>query len=422
MAPHEGGNAQPEIDREEHNHDARAKKVTIVSSTGAAVTPANGHIYNADESDNSYTSGGVYGQKVHVVGISNLHIEGDVSVGSSLTGTQPVATGFKDSSGNAQFTTGKVLDSRGGVDTQASSIASKNIVDFRSTVTQLSAGQEKVFSPGGTRATYYDLDGYLGLNLSFIDNSSGGDGGKFYFRWSPDGTNTNYNDPGDGTGGSNYHLVDCTSTSGTNPYSGFIPKRARYLNIVFVNGVAAQGSAYPTSCNIDVTLYPSFFTNTVEAGATVPVRATGLVAEPPFSIGGVDTPSAPTVINYLQVNSNGTASVTGNATTYTGTPLVTTQKLATSSSQSSVTAGTTSGTLVASSTSRVGVVAYNNGQYPVYYRLSSTACTTASGGYSGIIWPGCSVQIGTIYKPYSGACTCITPAGTGNSTISLSTI
>lgn len=64
------------------------------------------NIRNTDGTDNSYTSGGVYGQKVHVVGISDLFAEGTIAAGSSLTGHKPVAIGFKDGSGNNQFAVG----------------------------------------------------------------------------------------------------------------------------------------------------------------------------------------------------------------------------------------------------------------------------------------------------------------------------
>lgn len=84
----------------------------VVTGGGTAVTPVSTtapmptSTINSDSTDNSYQSGGVYGQKVHVVGISDLHVQGNTSVGSSLTGIQPVATGFKDATGNNQFVLG----------------------------------------------------------------------------------------------------------------------------------------------------------------------------------------------------------------------------------------------------------------------------------------------------------------------------
>jgi len=70
------------------------------------------NIRNTDGTDNSYTSGGVYGQKVHVVGISDLYAEGTIAAGSSLTGHKPVATGFKDATGNNQFDLGDTTNGR----------------------------------------------------------------------------------------------------------------------------------------------------------------------------------------------------------------------------------------------------------------------------------------------------------------------
>lgn len=87
---------------------------TLNQGTPAAAANAwPTRIINTDNTDNSYTSGGVYGQKVHVVGISDLYAEGTVAVSSSLTGHKPVAIGFKDGSGNNQFAPG---DTTNGID------------------------------------------------------------------------------------------------------------------------------------------------------------------------------------------------------------------------------------------------------------------------------------------------------------------
>lgn len=109
--PDHTGNIQPQLDLEEHDHTNTAKRVTLAGGS-ASTTLGSVNIRNSDGTDNSYTTGGVYGQKVHVVGISDIYAEGTIAVGSSLTGHKPVATGFKDASGNNQFDLGDTTNGR----------------------------------------------------------------------------------------------------------------------------------------------------------------------------------------------------------------------------------------------------------------------------------------------------------------------
>lgn len=357
-------------------------------------------IINSDDTDNSLSSGGQIGQKVMVVGDNDKYVRGSVAEAGSLSAIEPVFVGVKDSSSNSRGLTGKVLDSRTGMDMQHSSIAAKNIVDFYSSdaAQRLLAGASKVFSPGGTRATYYDLDSYLGFYFSFTDNSPGASGGTLYMRWSRDGTNTPYNDPGDGSGFTNF---DAISTAGlVGAY--FIPKKNRYVNFVFVQGAADQGATYPQIALMDITVYPMFYTNAVNVtNAQVHVSGTGgdPAAESPLYMGGVDSVSAPTTVLPLLVTSTGEATVQGNRTVFTGTPLVTTEKLATSATTTVTNSfsAATSTQIAASSTSRLGVRIYNGTTQVMYVKFGTAA--TASSNH-GFIAPGTTGDFPTM--KYSG--------------------
>lgn len=284
------GNIQPGLDLEEHNHEARARRVTLVGTTGTDLTKVPVQVLNSDNTDNSLSSGGQIGQKVMEVGRIPL---------SSST------------------------DSVGTVN---QSVTTLNLVNFVSTPTPISASAEKVFSPGGTRATFYDLNGYEGVNVSFIDNTSGAGAGKLYIRWSPDNTNTAYNDPNDGTGGTSYHAIDFTA-SNKNPYSVFVPKRARYVNFVFVNGSTTQGTTYPNVAILDITAFPTFFTNGVEVLGKVSVDGSGSTSDTGVLVAGYDSVSAPTTVIPLAMDSAGkpsiftlTGSTVANNATESGNP------------------------------------------------------------------------------------------------------
>lgn len=321
-----------------------------------------------------------------------------------------------DASGNP-VTYSSLIDSRRGMDVEHSSIAIKNIIDFYSSdaAQRLLAGGTALFSPGGTRATYYDLTGYLGAYFSFTDNSSGASGGTLYIRWSRDGVNTAYNDPGDGSGLTNFDIVSTAALTG----AVFIPKKTRYVNFVFVQGASNQGSAYPQIAQMDLTLYPLFFTNSVEVTNALQdavfVQSSASVGEAvagnPFLVGGMDSGGLSQQVSAQTVGSLMGLVISGAATALTGTPLVTAEKLGATGTESSVTATNVSGTLLAASTSRRQVIFYNSSTtIPVFIRLSSSACTTATGGYSDIIPPGTTWPTSGGIN-YSGAVTCITASG-----------
>lgn len=196
--------------------------------------------------------------------------------------------------GTDDVTVASAIDSRNGIDIQHSSVASKLIIDFHSDDAgqRLAAAGTAIFSPGGTRATYYDTSGYGQMLFSCTDNSSGASGGTLYIRWSRDGTNTAYNDPGDGTGFTNYYLID---TSPLVIKGRYIPIQARYVNFVFVQGGANQGSTYPQLAEMALSFLPVGFTNNVEISGIVPVKGSdaALYGYEPVIMGGVDDAAAP---------------------------------------------------------------------------------------------------------------------------------
>ena len=225
-------------------------------------------------------------------------------------------TAAKLTDGTDTATIASAIDSRNGLDIQFSSIPSKSLIDFHSddAAQRLLAGGTKVFSPGGTRSTYYDTDGYGLLGVQFTDNSSGASGGVLYIRWSRDGVNTAFNDPGDGTGGSNYTTAVNSTTDGLVVAGRLIPVSARYVNFVYIQGGSNQGSTYPSLCEFAVKLYPIGFTNAVTiTNQQLPVvgaaESAATLAGQPVVIGGVDSISSPTIANALVVSSTGAASV-----------------------------------------------------------------------------------------------------------------
>lgn len=224
----------------------------------------------------------------------------------------------KITDGTDTVTVASALDSRNGIHTAASSVETKSLVDFHSDSGGLAGGGTKVFSPGGTRATYYDTAGYGLLNINFTDNSSGAGGGTLYIRWSRDGINTPFNDPGDGTGLTNYTTGVNTTTDGLVVVGRLLPLAARYVNFVYVNNGTAQGTTYPQLAEVRVDLAPiGFSTGVSVTNQSLPVYgitdfATG--AAQPVIVGGVNSISAPTIANGLVVNSSGAALVAQGST------------------------------------------------------------------------------------------------------------
>lgn len=270
-------------------------------------------IINSDDTDNSLSTGGQIGQKSMIVGTIDLPVRGVVQEGDSLSQVASVFVGGRDQSGTSRATTMKVVDSRNGQDINHSSVDTKNIVDFHSDSGGVGAGGIKIFSPGGTRSTYYDLDGYEGFYLSFTDNSSGASGGTLYMRWSRDGINTAYNDPDDGTGFTNY---DAGLSDGNLVFAQFIPRKSRYVNFVYVQGGVAQGTTYPQLCELNITLFPTFFTSSISVNNASPIPVRGYdvanyseAASFPFIAGGVDSVSSPSAAYPLLLDSAGRPSI-----------------------------------------------------------------------------------------------------------------
>lgn len=202
----------------------------------------------------------------------------------------------------------------------ATTLVTRPIVDFYSSdaAQRLTAGGTKIFSPAGTRSSYYSTAGMGQIIFSATDNSPGASGGTLYIRWSRDGVNTAYNDPGDGTGGTNYFTVSTTSLVVKGKY---IPIQAPYVNFVFVQGGANQGSTYPQIAEMAIQFAPIGFSNVVEIPDTVKVRGPDdpvTTLDPPVMIGGLNSVGAPTASYPLVVDSSGRAAVSilsgGNTT------------------------------------------------------------------------------------------------------------
>lgn len=225
------------------------------------------------------------------------------------TGTNTIGS-VKLTDGTSTATVSSAVDSRNALDTRISSAVSKNIANFNSTSGGLGANGTKIFSPGGTRATYFDTDGYGLLRIAFIDNSAGASGGSLYIRWSHDGTNTAFNDPGDGTGGSNYDLGVNPSADGLTVVGRLIPLAARYVNFVYIQGSQAQGTTYPNVCEIRLDLLPTGFTSRVNvANSSLLVSGVGTTNQAGVLIAGFDSVSSPTAVNPVLVSAAGAVSV-----------------------------------------------------------------------------------------------------------------
>lgn len=164
--PDHTGNIQPQLDLEEHDHTNTAKRVTLAGGS-ASTTLGSVNIRNSDGTDNSYTTGGVYGQKVHVVGISDIYAEGTIAVGSSLTGHKPLAGGFKNASGNNEFVTG---DTTNGLDVDVTRLPS--LVAGTANIGKII--QSNVLVPADH--DYIGLT-YTGSNLTTATFKTGGSGG-----------------------------------------------------------------------------------------------------------------------------------------------------------------------------------------------------------------------------------------------------
>jgi len=246
--------------------------------------------------------------------IAKLAKAHDMDTGAGEEYGTGVSLRFAASGGSVANTVSDSIDSRVGLDIQHSSIASYQLINFSSLIdTPLAANAYKIFSPLGTRGSYYDFQGYGNLLLNICENSSGGAPGTLYAIWSNDGTNTPYNDPGDGSGITNYAIL--WSSASNNPTNGALfPLGGRYGYFVYKNGPVAQSAFQYQHAEINVKLVPTGFTSRVTIdnpsisvkGVSDPATA----AQEPVLVGGVDNIAAPTVINPLLISSAGEASLT----------------------------------------------------------------------------------------------------------------
>lgn len=286
-----------------------------------------------------------------------------------------------DQGGNAITPpTRKTTDGRVAIDVEASAIASKQLVDFHSddAAQRLGANAYFIASPDRTRSTFFDLDGYLGVLISSTDNSPGALGGIWYLEWSRDGVSTAYNDPGDGSGLTNFHIVNNTALV----TSVFVPKRGRYVRLIFLNNAVAQGSTYPQVCVMDVTAYPSFFTNGMTLSGNVTVVGDGLpltAAFQPVPFGGpnvVDGSSG--VVSPVVVSALGEAALKGLATSIaSGAFLLVANRGNSTASPVNVSEAVSSTQLAAAATGRRGFTVFNDTANPLYLKYGTAASTTS---------------------------------------------
>lgn len=403
---------------------------TVTNNQGTAAANSGAwpmRIINSDNTDNSLTVGGQTGQKVMIVGDGDKNVQGVIAEGFSQT-TAPIFIGTKDLSGNARGLTSKVLDSRTGVDVQASSIAVKNVINESSLATPVTGH----FPLNITTNTSYDsgwidTNGYASLILTVQDNTSGGSPFTLEEHWSTDAVSDIY------SGAARIFLVG-TASAGSEPTAvNQGQKRTlqmRYVRYLWTQETVAAGKrSQDTGPSPNFTLFVAnlspipvaFDSNIVNSAVVVSGRA--VTSDAPVIVGGYDNIASPTTASAWLVNTAGTGNVGGASTTFTGAAVIVAEKLGTTGTQSSAASVPSSGTntLIASSTARRAVILHNTSTTtPLYYRLNAGACTTASGGFTGIVIPGeqKTVVDGTV--PYSGAITGVTASGTA--TISVTQI
>lgn len=194
----------------------------------------------------------------------------------------------------------------------------KGLIDFHSDVGALAGGAIKIFSPDGTRNTYYDMQGFSLLNVAFTDNSPGAAGGTLYIRWSRTGASTPFNDPGDGTGLTNYVTAVNSTTDGLVVTGRLIPLAARYANFVYVNNATAQGNVYPQLCEIRVDLNSlSFSSNVAITNTSLPVVGAAdpaIAIGQPVVVGGRDAAGTGVLTWLLNASGHGTVAQGSTAT------------------------------------------------------------------------------------------------------------
>jgi hypothetical protein len=125
-----------------------------------------------------------------------------------------------------------------------------------------------------------------------------------------------------------------------------------------------------------------------------------------FEVQAVGPYPSPSGSNKLTIE-GGTVTVTGTVTANLGTPVTATTAL-----ETGVAASATSGTVLASNASRKGCLITNSPtSSTLYLRFSSSAATIASGGYSVVLTPGQTYEMGP--NVYSGQINGIWASATG---------
>lgn len=302
-------------------------------------------ILNSDNTDNSLSTGGQIAQKVHIVG------DGDKYIGYSVS----------------------VLD--GG----------------NTTSTLLAAA-------GVFTGTYYNCIGkYAAIQISCFINVPGfgsPNTATLTIQFSSDGVNADGDLYQAAVGG-----VD------GNPVRITVPVSDNYYRVSLTNGaydmVAAGGSLRLTSV-----LHPVMVGNIVRGNGAFVVAGDGSgTSLPAINIGGDD--GAGNVI-ALNAGASGELKVIGNATGYTGNPLVSAEKMGPTGTSTNVTVAATSTTLASSSASRRGMIVHNDSSQILYLKYGSTASATS---YAFRIEPGTHWIMPM--PLYSGTVTGIAAAATG---------
>ena len=156
----------------------------------------------------------------------------------------------------------------------------------------------------------------------------------------------------------------------------------RYVQFIYRNGATAQGTTYPNLCEFSVDLLPAGFTSTVTVANTkIPVVGTSTPATDGFTpviVGGVDTPSAPTLSYPASVSPAGALAVVGLGTSIAaGNYVLVAQRGGGTGTLTNVTEATATTQLAASATGRRGFIVYNDTANVLLLKFRATASATS---------------------------------------------
>ena len=397
---------EQKILNEAQNDTYKTLDVTPMIETGAGTVvplgyqaPLPAKIINSDSTDNSLSTGGQIGQKVQIVGDGDKYVRGVVQEGASLDQVQPVHVGWEDPSGNS---IGAKSDTAGNL---YSSVAGNKTVLLDSSTNLLTAGASYTGS-------WIQVMGKYGvLNLASFINVSGFGGASRYasvqVQFSSDGVTWN------GT-----FVALAVGYSDANPSNVAINVLDNYARLVVTEVGGYDWSAAGGSPRTTLVGVPS------GAGSFVrPLGSSTVVGDfdpvaPPVMVGGRETANpanAPLPWGMTATaGGEGIGQVEGVRTTYSGTALVTSQKLATSSTAATVAVAATSTQVLASQTSRIGITIYNDSSQIVYLK-KGTGCSTTS--FDWILQPYDILSIPSGIG-YSGVIHHIAAVATGNLRVS----